>query len=485
MLSFIIWFPIFAAILLMVLPRSRVVAGPIAAGVSLLVLVFSLEVFWTAQATIGRYALERNYIWLPSIGIYYHIGVNSFSALLVLLTAIVGFAAVLVSKPTHHENHYFALVLTIIGGLIGAFASLDLFFLYIFHEFSLIPSFILIGVWGADNRRRAAMKMTIYLGLGSLILLFGLLALYGAAGANSFDLIAIQKKVQMAPIAMDTQIWLFALLFLGFGILISVFPFHTWAPIGYGEAPAAVAMLHAGVIKKFGLFGLYVVAVPLLPEGFTYWKPLIVWMAAGNLIYCGYVALAQKDVRYLFSYASISHMGYAFLALCASTSSRLAIGGFTLFLFAHGLAAALSFAAAGACRDLTGTAEISSLGGLAKKMPFVATMFTMAAFAAAGLPGFGNFASEIMIFFGSFASHPWLTLAALWTVVISAVYLLRATRNIFFGPIPASLQQCSDAGFGRRIGMTFLVITLLAAGFFPNYFLGQLPSVPNQAVAQK
>jgi NADH-quinone oxidoreductase subunit M len=396
-------------------------------------------------------------------------------------------AAIGFSNVQKHTRQFHALGLIMIGGLNGAFASLDLFFLYTFHEFALIPTFILIGLWGAERRRQAAMKITLYLAFGSLVLLLGLLGLYYFAGAGSssftFDLVALKKQLGAKPIDANTQIWLFGILFFGFGILVSIFPFHTWAPMGYGEAPPLASMLHAGVIKKFGIYGIFAVAIPLLPEGFDAWKPYIVWLAVGNLVYCGYVALQQKDLRYMLAYASVSHMGYAFLALASGTP--VAHQGLMLFLFAHGITAALGFGIAGHCREQTGTSNLTAMGGLAKKMPFAATVFTMTALASCGLPGFANFPAELMIFIGSFHQFAWETTFAIWTVVITAVYQLRAVRNIFLGQLVTheGMGPPRDMDILRKIVLSILLLTLLMTGFWPRLIQGNNPTVPNMTAS--
>jgi NADH-quinone oxidoreductase subunit M len=475
MLCFIIWTPIIVAFLLLV---TRVRESNLAKWIALLpmlaVLAASIYVFAQASLRPSEFSFITKQAWEPSLGISYHLGVNRLSAMLILLTSLVGTAAIGVSNVNKHGNSFYALGLIMIGGLAGAFASLDLFFLYIFHEFALIPTFILIGIWGAKKKSQAAMKITLYLGFGSLILLLGFIGLYSAAGGKTFDLIELKQLLAATPLALDLQIKLFALLFLGFGILVSVFPFHTWAPMGYGEAPSLAAMLHAGVIKKFGLYGIMVIAAPLLPEGFAYWKTTIVWLAVGNLVYCGYVAMQQKDARYLLAYASISHMGYAFLAFAANTP--LANAGLSLFLFAHGLSAAAGFAIVGYCREQTGTSLLSEMGGLARRLPFAATVFSMAALAGCGLPGFANFPAELMIFFGSFRSYPLATILGIWTVVISTVYLLRAIRTAFFGPLPSKWEAVADMGFSRKAAVLLLVIFLLIAGFWPRLIIGAQPA---------
>lgn len=469
MLSFIIWFPILTALVLFALPiQDSRLARWLALVPACAMVVASIALFHGAAVAdpSSLPAFEVCHDWAPEQGIMYHLGVTELSALLILLTALVGAAAIGVSQVATHARHFYALGLLMIGGLAGAFASLDLFSFYIFHELALIPTFILIGLWGAERRRQAAMKITLYLAFGSVILLIGLIALYLRAGGETFDLPALRHKLAITPLDAPFQIRLFGVFLLGFGILISAFPFHTWAPMGYGEAPPLAAMLHAGVIKKFGLYGLFAVAIPLLPAGFEWWKPWIIVMAIGNLIYCGYVAMQQRDLRYMLAYSSVSHMGYALLALAAATP--VATQGFALFLFAHGLSAALAFGVAGHCREQTGSTDLSDLGGLARRMPLAATLFTIAAFAACGLPGLANFPAELMIFLGSFQSHRWATIAALWTVVISSVYMLRAVRNIFLGPLNEKRAAIQDLTLGRRVALMLLVAALLITGFWPR-----------------
>lgn len=475
MLSFIIWIPIATALFLFLVPIKEPKLNRWIALFSIfLVLVISIHIFRHAPALNSDYGFAVQHSWVPSLGISYHLGVDRLNSMLILLTALVGIAAIGLSHVTRNSRYFYALGLIMTGGLIGAFASLDLFFLYIFHEFALIPTFILIGFWGSDRRRQAAMKITLYLAFGSLILLIGLLGLYyfGAGEKNfSFDLLALKKQLAITPIPHDKQIWIFGILLLGFGTLISMVPFHTWAPIGYGEAPPMASMLHAGVIKKFGLYGLFAVAIPLLPEGYQYWKSAMVYLAIGNLIYGGYIAMQQKDLRYMLAYASISHMGYAFLALASGTP--LAIQGFFLFLFAHGITAAIGFGIAGYCREQMGTTHFDEMGGLASKMPFAATAFTMAAFASCGLPGFANFPAELMIFFGSFATFRMATILAIWTVVITAIYQLRAVRTVFFGTMINQVSPIQDVGYSYRVIIGLLLLALLMGGFWPRFIVGQ------------
>src|SRR5207302_8204461 len=371
--------------------------------------------------------------------IHFAFGVDGLSLLMLLLATSVSVAAVWFSgKNDNHERAFYACLLFISAGAIGAFTSIDLFFFYAFHELALIPTFLLIGIWGTGNRVRAAWKITIYLALGSFILLIGLILLYQSVPPpeRTFDIRELRNSIAVHPIAASDQRHIYLLLLLGFGILISLFPFHSWAPEAYASAPAPAAMLHAGVLKKFGLYGLLRLAIPMLPEGAHYWMYLLVILLLGNIIYIGLVTIAQKQLDWTLGYSSVMHMGYIFLGI--ASANILGVTGATALIFAHGLSIALLFAIAGEIRKRTGTLLLDDLGGLAQVMPFAGLAFGLGAFAAIGLPGFANFAGEIMIFFGAF-KNGWeierfhlfqiATVLGLWGVVISTVYMLRAYRK--------------------------------------------------------
>ena len=371
---------------------------------------------------------------------------------MLFLTALVLLCAVWFTPPIEKsERLFYACLLFLAGGAIGAFASLDLFFFYAFHELALIPTFLLIGIWGSGNRFAAAWKVTIYLAIGSFVLLLGLILLYRSVppASRSFDLRALQTVAANGGIAASAQNQIFLLLLIGFGILISLFPFHTWAPEAYASAPAPAAMLHAGVLKKFGLYGLLRIALPLLPEGAQHWNTLLIVLLLGNIIYVGLVTIAQKRLDWMLGYSSVMHMGYIFLGI--ASANFIGLNGAALLMFAHGISIALLFALAGEIRRRTGTLVFSDLGGLGKVMPFAGLAFGLATFAAIGLPGFANFAGGSDGFFRRVShrrelerlrSFQFATLLALWGVVISAVYMLRAYRAIFMGEMsPESLRS--------------------------------------------
>src|SRR5213596_2970892 len=475
MLLFLVLCPIAAAVLIIAGAPARLTAL-VAAISNLFVTLILLSRF--DQVAAG-FQFVSSLVVSADWRIHFAFGVDGLSLLMLLLATSVSVAAVwFAGRIDNYERAFYACLLFISAGAIGAFASLDLFFFYAFHELALVPTFLLIGIWGTGDRQAAAWKITIYLATGSFILLLGLIMLYRAVPetARSFDFRVLQKSAILIPAKAQGNIFL--LLLLGFGILVSLFPFHTWAPEAYASAPAPAAMLHAGVLKKFGLYGLLRLAVPLLPEGARHWTNLLVILLLCNIIYVGLVTIAQKRLDWMLGYSSVMHMGYIFLGI--ASASILGATGAVLLMFAHGLSIALLFALAGELRQRTGTLVFDELGGLAKVMPFAGLAFGFGAFAAVGLPGLANFAGEIMIFFGAF-KNGWVmdsfhifqiaTVLALWGVVISTVYMLRAYRKTFMGPIPERWKDILDLRTTLRVPVALLVGALLCYGFFPQSFV--------------
>jgi NADH-quinone oxidoreductase subunit M len=492
MVLFTIFCPIVAAILIMVGAPARKTA--LAASV----LTLSAALFLFASFGYGRGDFQHvtSFAISPEWRLNFTTGIDGLSLIMVLLATIVTLAAVwFAGAIDKYENAFYACLLFISGGAIGAFASIDLFFFYAFHELALIPTFLLIGIWGSGNRVAAAWKITIYLAIGSFILLLGLILLYQSVplASRSFDIRALQAAAGLGQISADAQRHIYLLLLIGFGILVSLFPFHTWAPEAYASAPAPAAMLHAGVLKKFGLYGLLRLAIPLLPEGARHWTTLLVILLLGNIIYVGLVTIAQKRLDWMLGYSSVMHMGYIFLGIASATI--LATTGAVVLIFAHGLSIALLFAIAGELRKRTGTLVLDELGGFARVMPFAGLAFGFGVFAAIGLPGFANFAGEIMIFFGAF-KNGWemdrfhifqiATVLALWGVVISTVYMLRAYRKAFMGTTSEQWRQLADLRPALHVPVMLLVGALLCYGFFPQTFVRMVaPAFRNYLAANR
>jgi NADH-quinone oxidoreductase subunit M len=477
MVLFVIFCPIIAAILIMAGASARKTA--LAASV----LAFAAALFLLVSFDHGEHDFQRvtSFTISPEWHLSFTTGIDGLSLVMVLLAAIVTMAAVWFTGTIEkYENAFYACLLFISGGAIGAFASIDLFFFYAFHELALIPTFLLIGIWGSGNRVAAAWKITIYLAIGSFILLLGLILLYQSfpASARTFDIRGLETAARLGQIGVQAQQHVYILLLIGFGILISLFPFHTWAPEAYASAPAPAAMLHAGVLKKFGLYGLLRLAIPLLPEGAHYWANLLIVLLLGNIIYVGLVTIAQKRLDWTLGYSSVMHMGYIFLGIASATI--LSTTGAVVLMFAHGLSIALLFALAGELRQRTNTLVFDDLGGLAKVMPFASVAFGFGVFAAIGLPGLANFAGEIMIFFGAF-QNGWkmerlhifqvATVLALWGVVISTIYMLRAYRKTFMGTLGDRWKEIVDLRVSLRLPIAVLIGALLCYGFFPQSFV--------------
>lgn len=430
--------------------------------------------------------------WIPSLGISYHVGVDGINVGLMLMAALVAFAATCCARDIQHrEKEFYILLLLMSGGIMGSFVSLDLFSMYILHEFALVPTFIMIGVWGrGDNRNYATFKITLYLSLGALLVLAGLLGLYlvpGNAALRSFDLLDLYQSIDThgANLANGVLPLVLPVLILGFGILVSLWPFHTWAPLGYGSAPTATAMMHAGVIKKFGLYGLIRIVLPLnehFPEA-AWWLELMLWLAIGNILFCGLVALRQKNLNWIIANSSVAHMGFVFIGI--ASMNLIGITGAITVMIAHGLLAALAFGLTGHIHSQTNTLETDRLGGLLRQMPFIGGALLMALLAGCGLPGFANFVGELTVFFGAWqAGHHTAVALAIWgALIIGAVYMLRAARNVLHGPAAEAEETLKDAsGFSGKLPYVLLLIALLLFGFWPRLLTDKISASAEKIV---
>jgi NADH-quinone oxidoreductase subunit M len=500
LVEFIIFAPLLAVLAIWFGSPARATACAAAvanvAAALLMISRFPIEVESKGQVI---FASSRNLLQSPNLNLAF--GLDGISLVLVILTVLVTLAAVWASpaedKIKGSVKLYYSSSLLIAAGALGAFCATDLFFFYAFHELALIPTFLMIGFFGhGENRKRTAWTITIFLGVGSLILLAGLIALLVETGGTTFafaDLYALSEK---NPIPPGAQKNIYLILLIGFGILVSLFPFHSWAPPAYAQAPTPVSMLHAGVLKKFGLYGLIRIAGPLLPEGAAHWQTLLLVLLLGNILILGLVTIAQRRLDTLLGYSSVMHMGYVFLGI--ASGNAIGLHGAVLLMFAHGISIALLFALAGSLRERMGTLDMDELGGgLAKKAPALGLLFGFAAFASIGLPGFANFAAEVMVFFGSFkpmfetktlGALQWAGILSLWGVVISAVYMLRAFRKIFKGPLTDKDAKASiaDLTWAERAPALLLIVALMAVGFVPGLLLKYLtPTLEALAMSLK
>src|ERR1700690_2735557 len=487
-LTYISGWPIVAALVLVLVPRNyRVIIRAIALLATLISAVLAVKMFCAyngATPDADGYRFVQQIPWVESLGISYHVGVDGLNVGLILMGAIVAFAAALCSWEIQtREKEFYILLLVMTRGFLGAFASLDFFF-YFLPELALVPTFIMIGVWGRGEKKNyATFQITLYLSIGALSALIGLIALYLQSGANTFDIPKLIEQAKANPLAVNAQNFIFPLLLFGFGILVSLWPFHTWAPLGYGSAPSPTAMLHAGVLKKFGLYGLIRIALPLMPQAAQHWMQILAWLCLGNILCVGWVAMRQRNLNLLIGNSSVAHMGFIFLGI--ASLNLIGVTGAVVIMIAHGFLAALTFGLSGYIYRQTGTLEMDELGGLARKLPFIGAALLMAALAGCGLPGFANFVGEVTVFFGAWKVFPIVTGLALWgALLIGALYMLRAVRTILHGPLPEQWNTIPDASsVWRKLPYALLLTSLFVFGIWPRLLTEKITPDAQKIVA--
>ena len=470
-LSVIVFTPLVAAILILLMPANRkneVRATALAAAVFAL----SLSAWVFIQYLTGHmtgYQFQEHYNWLPALGISYFVGVDGMSTPLVLLTGVVMFTGVLISWGIEDRpREFFAFLFILATGVFGVFVSLDLFQLFFFYEIAVFPMYLLIVIWGwIKTREYAAMKLTLYLFIGSVVSLVGALAMYWTAGQQtgiySFNMLELEK----AGFSVAFQnIW-FLPVFLGFAVLGGIWPFHNWSPDGHVAAPTAVSMFHAGVLMKLGAFAALRVGIMLLPEGAKTWSWLIMTMAAIAVVYGAYIAFVQTDMKYMIGFSSVSHMGLVMFGL--STLNRNGLTGAGVQMFSHGVMTALFFAVTGMIYDRAHTRQIPELGGMSKVMPWAAVGFIIGGLVSMGMPGFSGFVAEFPIFLGVWQRVPIAAIIASISIVITAAYIMVNIRKVFFGDIPANLDgHVGDVTVLDKIAIVTLCLLMVGLGLFPS-----------------
>jgi NADH-quinone oxidoreductase subunit M len=449
------------------------------ATVQLLLSFGLLVLYWKERAAGNSTAIlfEYRHAWFPSLNIWYHLGVDGISIAMILLTAFVMEAAILVSwKVERMGKEFFVLLLLLSAGAYGFFLSLDLFMLFFFLEISVIPKFLLIGVWGSGRKEYSAMKLALMLMSGSALVFIGLLGLYyntgGAGGPHTFDWQAIGQM----HLPAEVQRRFFPFLFVGFGIFTALFPFHTWVPDGHSSAPTAASMFLAGISMKLGGYGCLRVAVFLMPDAAKEYSPVIILLATIAIVYGAFATMMQKDLKYINAYSSISHCGFILLGIGMLTQT--AITGAVIQMISHGLMTALFFAAIGMIYDRTHTRLVERLGGLLKIMPFISTVFVIAGLCSLGLPGLSGFVAEITVFMGSWQRagemYRLATILACASIVITAVYILRATGQTIMGPVKdPHYNGLADATWNEKLAGVLLVVGIIAIGIAP-FWLSKL-----------
>jgi NADH-quinone oxidoreductase subunit M len=439
-------------------------------------MVLSIYLFFAYDKTQGGFQFVERVLWVKSLGIYYFNGVDGFSLPMLMLTGIVLFTGVLTMWELETRvKEFFAFTFLLVAGVFGVFMSMDLFFIFVWYDVSLFPMYPLIAIWGSTRKEYGAMKLTLYLLAGSALILPGILYLFVHSGLNTFDLVALMKPGTFTPFQ---QKFAFILLYLGFGILAGVWPFHTWSPVGHVAAPTAVSMIHAGVLMKLGAFGVLRVAIFLCPEGWQYWAQLMAVLATCGIVYGAFVGLAQTDLKYVIGYSSVSHMGIVGLGLATVTVDGM--NGAVFQMFAHGVMTALLFSSVGYIYDKTHTKMIPELGGMSKIMPIASGYFILAALAGIGVPCLASFWAELLVFISAFKTYPIRGALAICALVVSALFMLRVVQRTFYGEMREEFEHLPDVSFGLGIPRIILVAVIVFFGLFPSVMLDviQVASIP-------
>ena len=439
-----------------------------------LICAITLIFLYLAERQAGNMAeilFIQDNLWYESLNIHFFIGVDGVSVAMIGLTSLVVFAGIFASWDiVDLPREFFTSLILLASGVFGFFISLDLFTMFLFYELAVIPMYLLIGIWGSGPRHYSAMKLTLMLMGGSAFILLGLLGIYfnsaPSGGPLTFDLIKISKE--QIPVA--AQNFLFPFLFVGFGVLGALFPFHTWSPDGHASAPTAVSMLHAGVLMKLGGYGCYRVAVFLLPEGAHQWAWVFLILATIGVIYGAFGAVWQKDLKYINAYSSVSHCALVLFAILMF--NQTAINGAIMQMISHGIMTALFFALIGMIYGRTHTRYINEMGGLMKVMPFLSVAYVIAGLASLGLPGFSGFVAEMTIFVGSFQHadtfHRVCTIIAASSIVVTAVYVLRVVGVLLLGKIKnEEFETLPDAKWYDKISVVALIAGITIIGTAP------------------
>ena len=461
--------------------RKQVLAIMVTGSIALVAASAYLVIRYVTENSIasGTMLFTSTYMWYKPLNIGFSLGVDGVSVAMLCLSSVIVLTGTFISwniQPLTREFFLWFCLLSL--GVFGFFITTDLFTLFMFYEVALIPMYLLIGIWGSGKKEYSAMKLTLMLMGASSLLLVGILGIYFSAGAVSMNILDIAN----IHIPLDKQLFFFTLTFIGFGVLGALFPFHTWSPDGHASAPTAVSMLHAGVLMKLGGYGCFRVSIYLMPEAAEILAPLFLVLTATGVFYGALSAIHQRDLKYINAYSSVSHCNLVLFAILMLT--RTAMTGAVLQMLSHGLMTALFFALIGTIYQRTHTRMITEMGGLMKVMPFLGVAFVIAGLASLGLPGLSGFVSEMTIFIGSFEHADLfrrvLTIIAISSIVVTAVYILRMVGKFLYGPIQNEQHAAlTDAVWYEKLAVVILIAGIAYIGMFP---LG-LSNMLNQSLA--
>ena len=406
--------------------------------------------------------------WLSTFHAHYIVGADGLNMLLLVLTAFIVWAGILVSyRIKGNQKVFFALIQILATSVYGVYMSFDLVLFFMFYEMEALCMYLMIACYGSGRRDYGGKKLTLTLAFGSSMILATLFGLYFEGGVESWSIMELSK----VSFPMEFQMWAFPLMFMGFAVSSSLFPFHFWSPDGHSAAPTAVSMLAAGVMMKMGAYGCLRVAMFLMPEAAKIWLPYVVALLIFNVVLGPFIAIRHKDLKYITAYSSISHLGLIFLGLAAITP--VGLRGASLQMISHGFLTGLFFATIGMIYERTHTRDITEMGGIMRKMPFLGVGFVLAGFAGLGLPGFSGFVAESTIFIGAFQQDSTLTrivtILAILSITTTAIYILQTANRMLHGPLPQKYEGLTDGTFREKLVIVVLVACLLFIGIFPGW----------------
>jgi NADH-quinone oxidoreductase subunit M len=470
-LSTIVFLPLVGAIVIALLPWANPRRIKLtAAAFTAVSFILSVALFFMFDRSLAGPQFVEQASWIPAINVQYFMGLDGLSLPLLLLTTLIGFIAVFVSwKIDLRAREYFAWLLVLETGILGVFCSLDLVLFFIFWEVEIIPMYLLISIWGSGRKEYSAIKFVLYTLAGSAMMFAGILLLYFQAGTFNMVTLAGMGLDSILSSLMATAI--FFLIIFAFAVKLPVFPFHTWLPDAHTDAPTAVSVILAGILIKMGGYGMLRVCVSIFPETAQNYAPLLIALAVIGILYGAAVTLRQTDLKRLIAYSSISHMGFVLLGIFAL--SQVSMTGATLQMFSHGIVTGLLFALVGLVYEKTHERRIPELGGLARQMPIIVVVFSVAGLAALGLPSTSGFAAEFLVFVGSFSSTmvPGIqiyTIVGIIGVVLGAGYILWMLKRVFYGVPKAQYDGVPDANRLEMVYIFVLAAVIMLVGLYPR-----------------
>lgn len=474
-LSGLVFLPLLGMLAIMLTPHGQErFIRLLAAVITGIVLLLSLKLLLSFDLDSSQIQFQERALWIPQLNVYYHLGIDGNSILMIFATGLLSFLACIASFGIKERvKEYFVLYLLLVTGMMGTFLALDLFLFYIFWEVVLVPMYFLIGIWGGPRKEYAAIKFFLYTLAGSMFMLIGILALYFNSNPHTFNILELSNN----SFALRFQQILFMAFFFGFAIKVPIFPFHTWLPDAHVEAPTPISVILAGVLLKMGTYGFYRISYPIFPEAARWFGPAMGILAVIGIIYGGFVAFAQTDFKKMVAYSSVSHMGFVLLGLAVFTEAG--ISGAMLQMFNHAIITGALFLLVGVLYDRAHTRDLNSFGGIWAKMPIYGSVLIFISLASLGLPSLAGFISEFMVLLGSFPVYRWMTIASCLGILLAAAYLLYMVQRVLLGKLNSKWASLPDINGQELFTLVPLMVLILLIGVYPKIALQYITPTMN------